>query len=90
MEVFPQWIPFTEENRPCHGEYLVLLKQDSAYQYLTVAAYTYHDGGQWMSDEKVITQQVEAYLGPRVLPKYMIDADKPTNEAQIRSQNEQR
>ncbi len=72
----PQWI--LSEDSPSHGEYVVLLKKDDKddYPYMTIANYTYRNGGAWKVGNKCITKQVHAYLGPRVLPDFMISGDK--------------
>lgn len=78
MMKLPEWLRFTEETKPSHGEYMVLLKQTTKYPYIAVAHYTYRNGGQWMVVDKIITKQVEAYMSPRILHEWMVDQDKPS------------
>jgi len=75
LNLLPQWRIFTENNKPSHGEYMVLLKRTSEHPYLAIADYSYRNGGQWLCGDKAITNQVVAYQSPKILPEYMIEGD---------------
>jgi hypothetical protein len=78
----PNFIEFDKDNKPSHGEYIVLLKKtiEEDYPYLALANYTYHNKGEWYvnDDERgsiTITKQVQAWLEPRFSHSFLIDGD---------------
>ena len=83
MQNLPEWILFTEDSSPSHGEYMVLLKQgDERFPYIAVAEYSYGtgSGGFWFTRNKLrgiiyLTKQVHAWQEPRVRHCSMLDGD---------------